>query len=149
LTDFPQSKNSEDKVAGKIENIDQDQDQKEKSSGIKPNQAVEMVASFSSAFIPNIEVQTQNGYVNLREDYKNSYKNKDLDTFLDMIDFEELTEGGDLSEMPEWLRWTFAGGVLIVPATISVISIRKQVSKMQESKKPNKNKNENKKKEGE
>ena len=136
-----QEDNPKNNVDDKIEDIPEEQEEKE-AKGIKPNQAVELFAGITSNLVPDLDIQTRQGQVvNMQDQYKKEYK-KNKATYLEMIDFEELTEGGDLSEWPEWVRWTIAGAILIVPAGVNVMQYRKQAKQlMQREQSKNKNKN--------
>jgi len=142
LKDFQQQTNSNDPIKDKIKNVNSETESKDKKpKGIKPDQAVELFASLTANFIPDVKIKNPNGQVvNVRQSFKDQYKQGKADV-LKIIDFEELTEGGDLSELPEWVRWAIAGGVLGIPAVFSVVKLRKEINQMQKtdsSKKENK-----------
>src|SRR6056297_950544 len=99
LENFKQSTNSDNDSLS-----DQDNEQEEVKEGLDPMQITQMIAKITSQFIPENE----------QEDYMNSYINTTY-PILEMIDFEELTEGASFKDMPDWARMSVAGGALLIP----------------------------------
>jgi len=77
-----------------------------------------MIAKITSQFIPENE----------QEDYMNSYINTTY-PILEMIDFEELTEGASFKDMPDWARMSIAGGALLIPAGLGIVKYNKNNEK--------------------